>query len=155
MKSINFKSILENLSIKKGKHIVRNNIYLISSILYTVIFLLFIYFLYLKEGLENATEDTSIDKLFKKIDSGENILVLLHAEWCGHCKKLMPTWNELMNEEEKFLKVNAGGNSEEEKQLLEQYGVKGFPTIIKFSGSETKEYDGDRSKESLKNFIKN
>lgn len=155
MKSINLKSILENLSIKKGKHIVQNNIHLIASITYIIIFLLFIYFLYLKEGYENATEDTTIDNLLKKIESGENILVLLHAEWCGHCKNLMPTWNELMKEEEKVLKVNVGGKSEKEKQLLEQFEVQGFPTIMKFSGGESQEYTGSRTKESLKKFLNN
>ena len=57
-------------------------------------------------------------------------IVLFHADWCGHCKKLMPDWIKF----EKDYHGKKGINvikieSEEDKSLIKLHGVNGYPTI--------------------------
>jgi thioredoxin-like negative regulator of GroEL len=82
-------------------------------------------------------------------------LVLFHMPGCGHCEKLMPTWN--------LLKTNYGNNknldimsvsSDEKPMMIERYGIKSFPTILLLKHGEQKmKYEGDRSYEDLVRFI--
>ena len=83
------------------------------------------------------------------------VVVLFHAEWCGHCKKLMPVWNEL--------KGVYGSNLldfEESSMpdIIKNHNVNGFPTIKYLptginNPNGAIDYEGDRSYESLKEFI--
>jgi thiol-disulfide isomerase/thioredoxin len=57
-------------------------------------------------------------------------IVLFHADWCGHCKTLMPDWLNF----EKDYHGKSGLNvfkveSEEDKSLMKLHGVNGYPTI--------------------------
>ena len=54
-------------------------------------------------------------------------MVMFYAPWCGHCKKLVPTWNDLaekfVDEDVVIAKYDATANENE------GVDVKGFPTI--------------------------
>ncbi|CAH2352346.1 putative protein disulfide-isomerase Erp38p [[Candida] railenensis] len=96
-------------------------------------------------------------------------IVAFTASWCGHCVKLSPTWEKLANrvyanDLETSLQIGEVKTTEEpSEKLMEQFGVKGFPTILFFDplGPPSKEdglrrpvqYSGDRSLESLIEFI--
>lgn len=100
------------------------------------------------EGFESSVttfEDDVVD------GEGEK-LVMFYADWCPHCKNLMPAWDEATAEvgEKKMMKIDVGGSSEGEKALMEEHGVSGFPTIMVFeNGSKVSEYSGERTKEAL------
>ncbi|XP_078672260.1 thioredoxin domain-containing protein 5-like [Branchiostoma floridae x Branchiostoma belcheri] len=55
------------------------------------------------------------------------------APWCGHCKKLAPTWVKLAHSfsQEKHLTI-AQVDCVEYNVLCKKYGVDGFPTLILF-----------------------
>jgi len=79
------------------------------------------------------------------------------APWCGHCKTLAPTYEELA---EKFAfagdKISIGKvDADEHKDLGRKFGVQGFPTLKWFDGkSDTPtDYSGGRDLESLSKFI--
>ena len=75
-----------------------------------LIILLVLYFVYdkfLKEGFE--TESGNLDD---KVKNGTK-LVLFYADWCGHCKKIKPVWDETAKE------VNA-----DEIKMIKVYGLK-------------------------------
>ena len=59
--------------------------------------------------------------------SQEPLLVDFYADWCGHCKKIKPVWDETAEEvnttEKKMLKVNCGGKSE--KEIIDELKSKG------------------------------
>jgi protein disulfide-isomerase-like protein len=55
--------------------------------------------------------------------------IKFHAPWCGHCKRLEPTWNELaakIGGKINIAKVNVDDNP----STAERFDVKGFPTLI-------------------------
>lgn len=50
------------------------------------------------------------------------------AEWCAPCKKFGPIFEKVANEfpEVEFQKINA----DENPQFLENFGIRGIPTIL-------------------------
>ena len=75
--------------------------------------------------------------------------VLYFAPWCGHCKTLMPVWDELQKELGSLMQkidCTQDGNN---------CGIQAFPTIILYSGWQSKKYEGPRTKEALRDFIVN
>lgn len=82
-------------------------------------------------------------------------MALFYAPWCGHCKSLMPTWDQLSAQHgDHMTKVNC----DENRDMAEKHGIAGFPTI-KFchnglnDGDNTTEFQGDRSADSLSKFL--
>lgn len=79
----------------------------------------------------------------------------LSQKWCGHCTKLTPTWNDLVDKYKNdgritFEKVDC----EENKSTCHDFGVKGYPTLIfvKKDGSHVR-YHGSRSLSDLSQFV--
>ena len=56
--------------------------------------------------------------------------VMYYADWCGHCKKAKPEFEKLQQNYKGNVKV-AMVNSElpENKELVKQQGINGYPTI--------------------------
>eukprot|EP01025_Chloroclados_australasicus_P038787 TRINITY_DN4005_c0_g1_i4.p1 TRINITY_DN4005_c0_g1~~TRINITY_DN4005_c0_g1_i4.p1 ORF type:complete len:470 (-),score=80.65 TRINITY_DN4005_c0_g1_i4:246-1655(-) len=80
-------------------------------------------------------------------------LVEFYAPWCGHCNELKPKYRSLSNAVKGVVKVGAV-NCEQQKQLCQEHGVSGYPSIKAFvPGSKPKDYKGDRSAEAMKNWV--
>jgi len=87
--------------------------------------------------------------------NGEWVLEF-YAPWCGFCKSLAPTYEELATSLKPDNINVAKIDCTVEKQLMKRFGIRGFPTI-KFLSSSTNqvaEYKGSRTLESMKNFAK-
>jgi thiol-disulfide isomerase/thioredoxin/Ca2+-binding RTX toxin-like protein len=102
----------------------------------------------------NKILDQKYGKLVKpEIKSGKK-LVLFYADWCGHCKKIKPVWDEAADhvnkDDVKMIKVNCGEGSEEDKKIMKKYNIDGYPTIIKFVDGTPSLYRGDRDANSFK-----
>merc|ERR1712219_19483 len=74
--------------------------------------------------------------------------IKFYAPWCGHCKRLAPTWEEVATELKGKVNV-AKVDVTENQELGKQFGVKGFPTLLLFKNGKMEKYKGDRSKEAL------
>ncbi|XP_049784160.1 thioredoxin domain-containing protein 5 homolog [Schistocerca cancellata] len=98
--------------------------------------------------------------------SGENFehgiargltFVKFFAPWCGHCKRLAPTWEELgkkfaSNSLVKIVKVDCTSNSN--KDLCNDEEVDGFPSLFLYKdGKRIAEYNGSRTLDDLYEFV--
>jgi protein disulfide-isomerase A6 len=75
--------------------------------------------------------------------------IIYYAEWCGHCKRTMPEFEELMKNYKGNVKVVAiDAEALENVELVKAQQVKGYPTIRYYptgmSGSFD-EYSGERT----------
>ncbi|CAG8688571.1 17851_t:CDS:10, partial [Dentiscutata erythropus] len=78
--------------------------------------------------------------------------VKFFAPWCGHCKNLAPTWEELGHKLQN--KVNVGKvDCTVEKDICSRFKIQGYPTLklIKDADDIT-DYKGSRQLQSLQEF---
>jgi thiol-disulfide isomerase/thioredoxin len=108
---------------------------------------------------QEINEENKQDKENKsksKINKNLNSLVLFYAEWCSHCKSLMPTWNALTDLIPKDLinmvKISCVKKQKECSAIKE---ITGYPTIIfvDMKAGQTVIFNGKRNPESIIEFI--
>lgn len=91
---------------------------------------------------------------------GEVIMALFYTNWCPHCTKFKPTWNDIKEElnNKKIGKYNVKFESvdcEVNPDLGKQYDVRGYPTIkLLTSDGKSVEYDSDRTLSGVKEYLK-
>merc|ERR1711915_493506 len=98
---------------------------------------------------ENFAEKTKTGVAFVKF----------YAPWCGHCKRLAPTWEQLAqhykdDDNVKIAHVDCTAGDNENRALCDGQGVNGFPTLLIYkNGEKVEEYNDKRSLEDLKSFV--
>ena len=90
-------------------------------------------------------------------------IMMFTADWCPHCKKAKPIWEEFNNTYDgkvingykiNVKTINCTNDSDPNVQnLLDKYNVEGFPTIKLIKNGEVYDYDAKPDKESLKQFL--
>jgi protein disulfide-isomerase A1 len=103
---------------------------------------------------------TLVGKNFEDVvyDDSKDVFVEFYATWCGHCKRLKPTWDSLgdkyaaIKDRLVIAKMEAQDN---DLPPSVPFRIQGFPTLkFKPAGSrEFVDYEGDRSFESLVSFV--
>lgn len=105
------------------------------------------------EPVKVVVADTLQEIVF---NSGKNVLLEFYAPWCGHCKKLAPILDEVAISFENdadvvIAKLDATANDIPN----DTFDVKGYPTLyFKSASGNISQYEGDRSKEDIIEFIK-
>lgn len=87
------------------------------------------------------------------IASGKPCFVKFFAPWCGHCKRLAPTWDQLAEDLANTTVQVAKVDCTVETALCSEHGVRGYPTLKLFIGSKTIPYTGARDLQSLVEFV--
>ena len=79
------------------------------------------------------------DENFKSmvLDSKIPVLVDFWAPWCGPCKMLAPTLEEILNENPDKLSI-VKINIDENQEMAAKYGIKSIPTMLIFNKGELK-----------------
>jgi protein disulfide-isomerase-like protein len=86
--------------------------------------------------------------------AGKTVFIKFFAPWCGHCKKLKPDWDKLMDAfaESSTALIADVDCTTEGKALCDANGVRGYPTLKWGDPSSLEDYKGGRDYDSLKKF---
>ena len=88
--------------------------------------------------MSNVVEVQNKDDFINEVVNSEQpVLVDFWAEWCGPCKQIAPTLEEISNEMVNDV-VIAKHNIDNEPNTPTKYGIRGIPTMLLFSGGELK-----------------
>lgn len=87
-------------------------------------------------------------------DHSTPVFVFYFADWCGHCTRVKPTWEKLpqlfgSRVHCVMFNVDQPGAA----PVLQREGVRSFPTIKLYVKGVAHVYNGDRSRESLIDFV--
>jgi len=85
-------------------------------------------------------------------------IVLIYASWCGHSKKMLPDFAKIEAEFNNQMVNNTlviiEKHTDENKAMVKEYGVKGFPALFSIKNG-TRSPLNERTYEGLKNHITN
>ncbi len=99
------------------------------------------------ETLTDANFDQSV------IKSDKPVLVDFWAEWCGPCRRLAPTVDELATDYDGRLTVGKL-NVDENPAVAMRFSIRGIPTLLLFKGGQiVEQIVGLADKDSLKKLI--
>jgi protein disulfide-isomerase A1 len=101
-----------------------------------------------------------VGKQFDEVvfDDSKDVFIEFYASWCGHCKRLKPTWDSLGDtyaHAKDRITIAKMESQENDLPPSVPFRISGFPTL-KFKPAGTRDfldYDGDRSLESLVAFV--
>ncbi|KAF8564118.1 hypothetical protein P879_11900 [Paragonimus westermani] len=113
--------------------------------------LLFLAFAVCSELPEFTTDDFNVRVIEKP-----NTLVMFYAPWCGHCKKLKPSFiaagKRLAAMTDNIALALVDCTAQE--GICGEFGVKGYPTIKLFKdGKHVHDFDGARDEEGIVNYM--
>lgn len=82
------------------------------------------------------------------------VVVDFWAEWCGPCKMIAPSLEEIADEMAGDVKITKL-NIDENPELAAQYGVRSIPTLVLFKGGEPASMQvGAKPKSALADWIR-
>lgn len=96
------------------------------------------------------------------------VIVLIHADWCGHCQRLKPEWKHMkdsLNADEnnkiEFEEIESAGLDSGLDRISSTYDIKkedikynGFPTIGTIRNKQLEMYGGERTSNNLLEWVR-
>ncbi len=104
--------------------------------------------------LDQASFDKSVVNQATNKLHGAPWLIMFYAPWCGHCKRLMPIFDEFAEKYGDGQALNVGRiNCDNDSNLCTSYDVSGFPTVLYLNYDKFYEFHDKRTVESLHTFV--
>jgi len=91
-------------------------------------------------------------------DSEKDVFVMFYAPWCGHCKALHPTFDQLATKLKGVKSITIAHIDATANDVDPKLSIRGFPTIKLFPANDKAnviDYEGDRSLDDMLRFIQN
>lgn len=89
--------------------------------------------------MAGKTVEVSQDTWQQEVEQSEvPVLVDFWAEWCGPCRAIIPTLEQLADEHEGKLKV-AKVNVDQNRELAQKFGVRSIPFLLIVKNGEVAE----------------
>jgi thiol-disulfide isomerase/thioredoxin len=111
-------------------------------------------------NLNGESSQQELDNFINYLDTKEGI-VLVHADWCGHCRNLRlektsngkSEWTNFVEEAKGKINILEIEMDAYNKVKNKMFAVSGYPYIASFKRGNVEEYDGSRTSESLLEFM--
>ena len=92
------------------------------------IVLVFVILSLCKSSFQSASQQVKTTPASEKAITNDSV-VIVHADWCGHCKAAKPEFQKAAQMSNKVVLLNS--DTPEGKQYMKEHNVQGFPTIMK------------------------
>jgi len=92
----------------------------------------------------------------------EVIVYFFHVDWCPHCKKALPEWNNFVSKYDKkeingyIIKcsdIDCTTETSDITEYINTYKINSYPTIKLIKGSDIIDFDSKISSSSLEKFV--
>lgn len=78
----------------------------------------------------DITSESQLGELAKRITKGPLTLVLVYADWCGHCQRFKPTMEELEKDSNRSIQTARIRDDVFPKSQLSSAKIEGYPTLM-------------------------
>lgn len=88
---------------------------------------------------------------------GKTIVYNFNTEWCGFSKMFQPVWNTFSNslkESDNVVTIDVKCDNDSNAELCNRYNIEGYPTVLVVNDSDVEMYNGPRTVEGLKTFLR-
>lgn len=135
------------------------NIYIILLVSLFVSGLSYLAYYIYSDSQKEKNERTFIEnnEYDKKKNNKKDNLLFFYANWCNHCQKSKPIWESAKKDTNiqqfnlNFVDVN--GEDEINRELLETYNIKEYPTVILERDNKKIIFDANLTSETLLKFL--
>lgn len=135
------------------------NIYIILLVSLFVSGLSYLAYYIYSDSQKEKNERTFIEnnEYDKKKKNKKDNLLFFYANWCNHCQKSKPIWENAKKDTNiqqfnlNFVDVN--GEDEINRELLETYNIKEYPTVILERDNKKIIFDANLTSETLLKFL--
>ena len=86
----------------------------------------------------------TMDEVKKLLKADGPLMIVIYADWCGHCQAAEPEWTKLANSADVYAIESEEYSGDD---------VNGYPTMKIVKKGKSKAYEGGRSAEEMKSAL--